>query len=709
MKKSGFISNKFWVFILCGILASLLSLILYKIKPSFIDGVDQIAGDARFKIRGKVAPSEEVAIVAIDEKSVNELGRWPWPRTTMAKLIEGLAPAKVVGLDIVFSESETDERDSALGNAIRNAGNVVLGYFLREDSESSPDIEAVEQLDRSKIKIVKMLEDTSSIPIVDLPGVETNISVIGKDASGFGLFNIFPDENDGVVRRAQLLFVYKGELYPSLALESLRHYQSGDIGVQIAPYGTDNLFINDTEIPVDESGSFRLNYYGKGGTFKTYSATDVINKRLSKEAIQGKIIFVGATEKGIYDLRVTSMDPVFPGVEVHATIAANVIEKRFLIHDNRVTGLDVFFIILLPVSLCAILTWVHRTFIGLIFFLTFITIHVITNYYLFSSYNLMASAIYPFIGIFFSYLFAEAYRNIVVESKGRYLKKAFGTYVSPALVSEILKDPDRLKLGGEKREITILFSDIRGFTSLSEKLSPEQLVAILNEYLSPMTRIVLEEKGTLDKYIGDAIMVICNAPIDLPDHPYKGCSIALRWIKELEKLNGDWEAKGYPSIRIGVGINTGDAVVGNMGADLRFDYTAIGDNVNLASRLEGMNKIYGTSIIVSENTYLKVKNDFFFRELDMVRVKGKEKPVTIYDLLGFISDETPKTKLADSFSEAIACYKKCKFKEAKAIFEAILGRFADDGPSRLYIQRCEDYIKSPPPPDWDCVYVAKSK
>ncbi|MDP2681554.1 MAG: adenylate/guanylate cyclase domain-containing protein [Deltaproteobacteria bacterium] len=708
-ERAGFVANKFWVFLFWGILASSLSLIIYVAKPSFIEGVDRTAGDARFKARGEAATADEVIIVAIDEKSVNELGRWPWPRTTMARLIDNLAPAKVVGLDIVFSEPETLERDNALGNAVKKAGNVVLGYFLREEATNEPDKKAINQINRSKIKIVKMLESTSSVPIVDLPGIETNIPVIGKDASGFGLFNIIPDGNDGILRRSQIIFLYKGDIYPSLALEALRKYLKGDVVLQIAPYGVDGLSINDRELPVDEGGSFQLNFYGKGGTFKTYSAVDIIKGRLPIEAIKGKIVFVGATEKGIYDLRVTPLDPIYPGVEVHATVAANVLQKRFLIHDSRVVALDIFFIIFLSVGLCASLTWVHRTFISLIIFLAFLSLHTAVNFYLFYSYNLVASAIYPFIGISLSYLLAEAYRNIVVESKGRYLKKAFGTYVSPDLVSEILKDPDRLKLGGEKKEITILFSDIRGFTSLSEKLTPEKLVAVLNEYLSPMTRIVLEEKGTLDKYIGDAIMVICNAPIDLPDHPQKGCKIAIRWIKELEKLNGDWKEKGYPSIAIGIGINTGDAVVGNMGADLRFDYTAIGDNVNLASRLEGMNKTYGTAIIVSESTQRLTTNDFLFRELDMVRVKGKETPVAIYELMDLLPGDVLKKELANSFAEALSLYKSRMFEEAKSGFDAILDKFPKDGPSALYAQRCLDCLKLPPPSDWDGVYVAKTK
>ncbi|OGQ25232.1 MAG: hypothetical protein A3D29_01610 [Deltaproteobacteria bacterium RIFCSPHIGHO2_02_FULL_42_44] len=708
-KKPGLLSSRFWIFLGLGVLAAVIVLTLYKIRLPFIEGIDEKASDARFKARGQISPSSEVVIVAIDEKSINKLGRWPWPRTTMAKLINELTHAKVVAFDVVFSEPETKQRDNSLGSAVRKAKNVVLGYFLREEATELPHAASINQLERSKIKFLKTIGEVETIPVPELPGLEANIPVIGAGAKGFGLFNIFPDENDGVVRRAQLLFLYQGELYPSLGLEALRQYYDSNSVLTLASYGVDSLFINDKKIPTDESGRLQLNFYGPGGTFKTYSAVDIVNGKIPKNQIENKIVFIGATEKGIYDLRVTPVDPVYPGVEVHATVAANVIEQRYLTYDSRVIALDVFLMIFLPIGLCLAITWVHRTFISLAIFLTFLSFHIIINFYLFSSYNLVPSAVYPSLSVLFAYLMAEAYRNIVVESKSRFLRKAFGTYVSPELVTEILKDQDRLKLGGEKREITTLFSDIRGFTSLSEKLSPEELVALLNEYLSPMTKIVLEEKGTLDKYIGDAIMVLCNAPLDLPNHPEKGCDIALRWIRELEQLNGRWQEKGYPPLGIGIGINTGEAVVGNMGAELRFDYTAIGDTVNLASRLEGMNKLYGTAIIVSENTHRLAKNKFLFRELDMVRVKGKEKPVAIYELLDSLPASAAKDELVNSFSEALNLYKNRRFEEAKIKFSAILYKFHEDGPSKLYVQRCIDYITASPSADWDGVYIAKTK
>jgi len=291
----------------------------------------------------------------------------------------------------------------------------------------------------------------------------------------------------------------------------------------------------------------------------------------------------------------------------------------------------------------------------------------------------------------------------VVERKGRQLKKAFSNYVSADLVREIEKHPDKLVLGGEQRELSILFSDIRGFTTLSESLSPPELVKLLNEYLSPMTRIVLEEKGTLDKFIGDAVMALFNAPLDVPDHAVRACTAAVRMLDELERLNADFIQRGMHPLDIGIGINTGLAVVGNMGADIRFDYTAIGDAVNLASRLEGLNKYYGTHILLGEETRNRISDQqFTFREIDRVRVKGKQLPVLIFELM--VSNH----KIRPRFEEGLENYRAGRFKEARLIFEE-LAATDDDAPSRLYVARCDDYIAHPPPTDWDGVYTATSK
>ena len=548
-------------------------------------------------------------------------------------------------------------------------------------------------------------------PAPGFKSAETNLERIGEGAAGFGTFNIIP-EIDGIHRSVNLVYLYKGDIYPNLALEALRHYRGGAVILDAAEYGIDSIHIDDLRLPVNEMGALMLSFYGPGGSFRTYSAADVLKGKVRAAAFKDKLVFLGVTEKGIYDIRPTPVDALFPGVELLSTAAGNALEGRFLIRDSRVAMMDYAMIFALPLLLSFLVSRAHRTFVSLIIFSAIAALAVLLDFYLFSAEGLRVGPVYPSLSLAIAYLGNEAYRNIVVEKKSRYLRKAFSTYVSTQLVNEILKDPGKLKLGGEKRLITVLFSDIRGFTTLSERLAPEGLVALLNEYLSPMTRIVLDEEGMLDKYIGDAIMAVFNAPVEIPDHPMRACRTALEMIKKLDELNSGWEGKGWPRIEIGVGINSGEAVVGNMGAELRFDYTAIGDTVNLASRLEGINKLYGTNIIVSEQTYGCVKEDFLWRELDLVRVKGKERPSAIYELLGRRGESGDDEELSRLFSRALSLYRERKFADAEGLFKAVLERFPGDGPSEVYMERCSQYRASPPSPPsdaWDGVFVAKTK
>lgn len=700
------------VYFILAVASSIFILFAYWQRPWFLTTVNMKATDAMFAARGSFTPPDDVVIVAIDEKSVNELGRWPWPRKKIARLVESLKDADVVALDIVFSEKEGADGDKALSDAIRDAGNVVMGYFFRDDSTQAPDPQALSMVKRSKISLISTIGDEVDPFSVPFPGqkftgIETNIPELGDGAIGFGAFNAMPQE-DGVYRTAHLAYGYGSQLYPALSIEALRRYLQEDIILTFAPYGMDNLALGENIIPVDEDGRFSLNFYGPAGSFRTISATDMINGRVDKEGLRGRLVFVGVTEKAVYDIRPTPVDPLYPGVEIHATLAANVLYRWYLIHDARVKMFDLILLVSLPLMLAAAVSRVHSTFVSLVVFIGLFVILIIGDFALFSFYSIKPGVVYPALSLVLSYLSIEAYRNFVVEKKSRYLKKAFSTYVSSQLVSELLRDPGSLKLGGEKREVTLLFSDIRGFTTLSEKLPPEELVRLLNEYLNPMTGIVLNEEGMLDKYIGDAIMAVFNAPVPIEDHPAKACNAALKMMAKLVELNSVWRERGYPVLDIGIGINTGEAVVGNMGAELRFDYTAIGDTVNLASRLEGMNKLYGTNIIVSENTYELIKERFLFRELDLVKVKGKHRPIVMYELLGG-ADADVGPDLVRRFSEALRLFRAGRFDEARESLVALLETYPDDGPSRLYIKRCDEYIETPPPEGWDGVYVAKSK
>lgn len=691
------------VFILFGLIAALVTFAAYRQAPQALQQLDYRMKDARFRMRGPVAPNKDVVVVAIDHASIKEIGRWPWSREVTGRLIENLAMygTKVTALDIVFSEPQNQAADTALAHSIAKADNVVMGYFFRDEKQEIDPV-VVAQMERATVKLIKVAEGVQSIPLTEYANLDVNIAKLGANALDFGFFNAKPD-GDGLYRRSSLLLLYNGDIYPSLAMNALRHYLMNDIMLEVKPWGVDGLQIGSLRVPSREDGTMALNYYGPTGSFRTVSAADVIKKRLKPDALKGAIAFVGATEIGIYDIRPTPFDATQPGVELHATVAANALEHRFLIYDGVTQMQEMLCVLLLPLLLGVVLAFMPGTFAGLAAFAGAIGLFTLINYLAFTLGLRDMTVIYPMLGIGLTYLGSESWRNLVVEKKGRQLKKAFSNYVSPDLVKEIEKNPDKLVLGGEQRELSILFSDIRGFTTVSESLTPPELVKLLNEYFSPMTKIVLDEKGTLDKFIGDAVMAIFNAPLDLADHADHACNAAVRMMDKLAKLNIGFAERGMHTLDIGIGINTGPAIVGNMGADIRFDYTAIGDSVNLASRLEGLNKYYGTHILISEDTRSQLNSsNFTLREVDRVRVKGKHLPIVMYELM------IANYELLPLFEEGLEKYRRKLFQQAQQIFDQLVTDY-NDGPSRLYSTRCVEYIETPPPEEWDGVYTAKSK
>jgi adenylate cyclase len=695
--------KKLIIFLVIGLISGLTVFFAYRQSYPFFQHLDNKLKDNRFLIRGPVQPTRKVVIIAIDDKSIRELGQWPWSRVRIGELVKNLAEygVKVSALDIVFSEPEARGGDLHFAEGIGLAGNVVMGYFFR-DEEQFPDPETLEQLTSAKVKLLKIDRDVTSVPIPEYKNLTANIPLLGARALDFGFFNQTPD-SDGVFRKSPLLLLFNGDIYPSLALKALRYSYGSEILLNVAVFGVKSLSIGKHLLPVNEHGELSLNYYGPTGTFRTISAVDIIKKRFKQDDLKDCIAFVGATEIGIYDIRNTPFDPALPGIEINATVAANSIDNRFIIRDGRTAAIEIGAVLFLPILLTFLLSLVPGTLAGLGIFSAVTALFLSGNYLLFNSYLIDVTIFYPLFSLSLSQVTAEAYRNLIVERKGRSLKKAFSSYVSPDLVKQIEKDPDKLVLGGEQREITILFSDIRGFTTISEGLTPQELVRLLNEYLTPMTRIVLEEKGTLDKFIGDAVMAIFNAPLDLAGHPQAACRAALRMLETLKELNSGFSAKGMNIIDIGIGINTGFAVVGNMGADIRFDYTAIGDSVNLASRLEGLNKYYGTHILVSEDTRKAVNSaEYNFREIDRVKVKGKHLPVLIYEL--FVGD----VSVIGRFESGLNLFRSAEFRSAAAIFSKLADEL-DDVPSRLYLERCKEYLENPPGAEWDGVYTAKTK
>ena len=472
--------------------------------------------------------------------------------------------------------------------------------------------------------------------------------------------------------------------------------------------GVESIQIEDVQIPVDESGRLLINYLGPAKTFPHYSIADIIHGRLSPDLFRDKIVIVGATATGIYDLRVTPHSNVYPGVEIHANIIDNILRQNFLQHSAWTTFLDVCSIIILGLVVGLVVPRV-RAMIGVVFILIMMGAFVVVNTSAFIHYRLWMNMVYPVLTMATIYLMITVYRYVTEEREKKKVRGAFQYYLTASVMEEILKDPSKLKLGGDKKDLTVMFSDIRGFTSISEKLTPQELVHLLNEYLTAMTDIVFKYNGLLDKYIGDAIMAVWGDPVDQPDHALRGCNTALDMMKKLSALQEKWQREGWPLVDIGIGVNSGDMVVGNMGSDMRFDYTVMGDNVNLSSRLEGINKEYGTHIVLSEYTYERVKEAMFCRELDSVRVKGKKLPVKIYELICNKTDAAPHESYVRFFEEGLAKYKEAKWDEAIALFRKVLELRPDDPPSLLYIDRCEALKDHPPEGVWDGVFTMTRK
>jgi adenylate cyclase len=418
---------------------------------------------------------------------------------------------------------------------------------------------------------------------------------------------------------------------------------------------------------------------------------------------------VGATAVGIYDIRVTPLDYVFPGLEVHANVIDSILQRQFLYRPNWVTLFDILAITIIGVLLGIILPRVKPLWGALsgIFILIAFTL---LFQYLFQAQGYWVNMTYPMLNLGLTYLGITGYRYWTEEREKKKIRGAFQYYLTASVVEQMLKNPEKLRLGGEKKDLTVLFSDIRGFTSISEHMTPEALVKFLNEYLTKMTDIIFKYDGLLDKYMGDAIMAIWGAPLDQPDHAPRACYTALDMVDELRVLQEKWAAEGMPRLKIGIGINAGPMVVGNMGSDRRFDYTVMGDSVNLGSRLEGLNKVYGTNIIVSEMTYERVREEILGRELDSVRVKGKGQPVKIYELIVRRSQASSEQKVrVEEFHAALADYRNRQWPRARQTFQAILEKQPHDGAAKLYMERCQTLEKNPPPEGWDGVYTLTTK
>ncbi len=733
------------------LLVIFIALIMFYMDVPFLRFMELKALDLRMISRGKLSPGGETVIAVIDEKSLSELGRWPWPRTTIARLVDTLKGygAKAVGFDIVFAEPDENsslkaiadlsrevkklriqdtrvlgllhkkkmmaDTDAILAKAIEQSKNVTLGYFfhlLKKEAAhlNEEDIEAAaENINTSIYQIVQATSQPDESSFIHAYSAVTNLKPLSEAAENSGYFNAFPD-SDGTLRWSPLVIKFQDNFYSSLPISLLLQYLDWPtLTLMMAEFGVEGITIGDIEIPTDEHGRLLINYLGPIKTFPHYSISDIIKGRLSPDTFKDKIVLVGATATGIYDLRVTPFSAVYPGVEIHATVIDNILHQNFLHQSSLTTLIDICSIIFLGLVIGIAVPRVKAVTGILLSFLVVVSF-VVINTLIFSRSNIWLNVIYPVLTMFIIYLGITVYRYITEEREKKKIRGAFQYYLTASVINEMLKNPSKLKLGGDKKDLTVLFSDIRGFTTVAESMkTPEELVHLLNEYLTAMTNVVFKYDGLLDKYMGDAIMAVFGAPLDQPDHPLRACKTALDMMAELKILQKKWAGEGRPVLNIGIGINSGDMVVGNMGSEMRFDYTVMGDSVNLGSRLEGINKEYGTNIVISEFTYSAVKEVLFCRELDSVKVKGKNLPVKIYELLGNKKDAATWEKAVSIFEEGLSHYKQGLWDEAIISFQKVMEFKPDDAPAKLYIERCRELKKSPPKVPWDGVFTMTKK
>lgn len=731
-----------------GIIVLAISLLI--VNFSFLHFMELKTLDLRIRSRGNLSSGGETVIVAIDEKSVKELGRWPWPRTTIAKLIKTLkeSGAKVIGFDIVFSEPDDNsslqtiagltqdvrkmgladarllsllnskkvgaDTDAALAQAIEKVKNVTLGYFFHTSVKEAGHLTArdiaaeVEHIASSKYTLIKAAKIVNEAALVHAYAAVPNLPSLSAVAENSGYFNAFPD-SDGAIRWSPLVIKFGDSYYASLAISMLTQYLEWPmVTLSLNEFGVEGIKMDTIQIPTDDAGRMLVNYLGPAKTFPHYSVVDIFKGSIPAEALRGKIVLVGATATGIYDLRVTPFSNVYPGIEIHATVIDNILHRNFLTQSWWTNFLDVMCIIALGLAMGFIVPRLNAVR-GMLVAVFCITFYVFVNVFLFSRYSIWLNLVYPVLTMLAVYLGITVYRYMTEEREKKKVRNAFQYYLTASVITEMLKDPTKLKLGGDKKHLTVLFSDIRGFTTISEKLTPEELVHLLNEYLTAMTDIVFKYDGLLDKYMGDAIMAVYGAPLDQPDHALRACRTALEMMHVLKKLQEKWQTEGRPILNIGIGLNTGDMVVGNMGSQMRFDYTVMGDMVNLGSRLEGINKEYGTNIVISEFTYAAVKDKLYCRELDAVRVKGKKLPVKIYELICEINEAAASRPFVELFETGLEHYKNAAWDEAITAFQQTLSVKPGDAASELFIERCRDLKNTPPSQPWDGVFTMTRK
>ena len=621
--------SKFLFFYIIVSLIFIVNLYFYFVPSKFFHHLELKTYDWRMQHSSQKLISHKIVIVAIDEKSLKDLGRWDdWSRNKFPEIIKKIKNygAKIIGVDVLFIEKSKD--DSKLIDNFNNGitvGSLVIDFSEHQKTDKIPE--------NLKLSSYQNIIDNENL-VLNGRGLIYPFEKLINSYVALGHINMLPDD-DGVIRRELVAIKYGDLIFPSFAIQIYKLYNNiDDEDVLLIPGRA--LFLGKQKIDLDNYSAFLINYKGQEGTFPYVSVSDVFFDRINKDFFKNKIVLVGATAVGLYDLRVTPLSQNMPGIEKHANVIENLIDNKFIkIIPKYILLLILFVIYFIYLLFGKILRVKGVSFLGIGIFI----VYSFSAFLLFSHHKIYLNLVHPTMTNLSIFLVVIIYKYAVEEARSREIKKIFSSYVSDKIVNELIKNPEMAKLGGIKKEITVLFADVRGFTTFSEKHSPEEVVLFLNELLTEMTDVIMKYDGTLDKFVGDEIMALWNVPLEQDDHTIRAVMCAIDMIKKNRILAEKWTKEGKDVLYLSIGINTGEAVVGNMGAEnKKMDYTAIGDTVNLGARVEALTRSLNADILITEYVYEKIKN--FKEELKNVsiiecppqQVKGKRDFIKVYKI-----------------------------------------------------------------------------
>ena len=728
--------RRVWRFFATGRLAALLVLAALTavqwLDPAPVEILRTRAFDLYQEIRPRSAPERtQVAVADLDEKSLAAYGQWPWPRTLVAQLVLALnrAGAAAIGFDIVFAEGDrtSPEYASRFMVGLDDATFEKLQASPRNDAVLAEQIEAAPVvLGQSAATILEQQQETpapgSSVNTIGnvaaylprFPGLLRNLPEFESVARGIGVFSLLP-ERDGIVRRIPTAIAVGDAVFPALSIELLR-VATGSASIDIragSPGGVNALRVPPLLIPTDPLGRVWV-YFTPWNTSRTYSVRDILEGSVGADELRGRIVLIGTSATGLLDMRSTPLESVVPGVEVHAQALDMILANDYLRRPAWVRSLELLCTVFTGLLMILVVP-TRGAFAALSMGAAVTGAIAAGSWLLFANRGILFDATWPLaaaVAVLGLLVLGSYFRE---QTEKRRIRGTFSQYLSPALVERLANDPNPVQLGGETREMTMLFCDIRGFTTISEryKSNPQRLTAMINRLLTPLSRAVLDHGGTIDKYIGDCIMAFWNAPVRDPTHRRNACAAALAMRAALAEVNARSAEEGASEpIRIGIGINTGAVVVGNMGSEMRFDYSVLGDAVNLAARLEGQSKNYGVEIVVGEETAAALGDEFAFVELDLIAVKGRSEGVRIFSLKGDAETAADAGFRASRQRHArmLKAYRGRRWKEAAAEAETLRRQPGmQAGYYELMLERIASFRRNPPPDDWDGVYVAEAK